>query len=735
MKRKTLALLKKELFCLRKSFIFYIIAAFYVVALALRFFFAQQFFSGNGSTDLRFFFSSVPYISILVVPLFTMIVSLKPYDELLPLPAILLFASKIIALLIAFTAINTLCAFVPLSVSFFGDIDIRQLILGFMGILLYGFFAFMLSLFISVVLKNNIASVFASAITLAIFNSAHLFAVYTGITGKLASLMQWISFSWHFDSAGKGIIDSRDVFFYIIWSLFFLFSMTFVYSYKKGERNYTKLFSFFVIDCLLLTFITSRLYFRLDLSRDKSFSVSEYSENSLSKAEEVLRIKYYLSPELRRLYPQVRDVQDFLLQYCAKSSHAELSIINPDSKEGSQAVKGYGLQSQQLRSTGKNKTEYTNVYSAIVIEYLSGTEIIPFELSATTLEYDLTSAVEKLVTGIERRALIVSGNGLDIDSDYSYVRPWLEAAGIKTDVLLGTDLTDSALNPLLQTNTPLVIFGSSVFSQENAEALSRFISSGGKIFFAVNSLDVDISSDWTVSERENDYILPLLESKGIKLEKAIVADISSSQIVLDSADSNGGNTRQDVFNYPLWISVLPQTNAKEGCTVFWANPITLADETSAKPLLATTKAAWLLLPQNKREYVIDTNPFRVPKSANASDTKGQFFLGAEKGSIITVADQYFASSLMLSYINTGASPDFRNLDFLTACVLHLQGADELLSLKHSATSSFALYKISDSDSFIFYMRLSLFLSLVAPVLLLATTALLSAIVRKRNLFL
>ena len=729
-KLKLIGLLKKELFCLQKSPIFYILTAFYAVSLALRFFFANQFFSGNGSSDLRFFFSSVPYISILVLPLLTIIVSLKPFDTLTPLPSLLLFSIKLSSLFIAFAAMNLCILFVPLSVSFFGDVDTSQLILGFFGVLLYGLFALSLTLFISVLLKNTVAFLFASSIILAVFNSAHLFAVYTGITGRVASIMQLLSFSWHFDAAAKGIIDSRDIFFYLVWTLFFLCSSSFVFSLKNGERRYTRLFSFFALDCILLTLLSAHLSFRLDCSREKMFSVSPYSTKALSNADEVLRIKYYLSSELRRLYPQVRDVEDFLFQYCAKSQNAELSIINPDSKEGKEAISGYALTSQQLRSSGKNKTEYLNVYSAIVLEYLGNTEIIPFELSATTLEYDLTRAVEKIVLGIERKALIISGNALDIDSEYSYVRPWLEAAGVKTDVVLGSDLTNDALEALLKTNTPVVVFGSSSFTQESAAALSRFIDKGGKAFFAVSALDVDISSDWSVSERAEDFILPLLESKGIRIEKALVADISSSQIVMDSADDAGSSTRQDIFNYPLWVSIMPQQSAKEGCTLFWASPVHIAEDAAATPLLATTRAAWLLQPENEGEYLIDTNPFRVPKTAGKGEATAQYFLGAEKQNIIVISDQYFASSLMLSYINNGASPDFRNLDFLSAAVLHLQGADELSSLKHSATSSYALYKIADTDSFIFYMRLSLFLSIAAPLLIISLFAVLSALKRK-----
>ncbi|MDY2842411.1 MAG: hypothetical protein SOT81_00265, partial [Treponema sp.] len=58
---------------LRSFFIdplFYVSSVLTILFCAFRFFFVSKFFvSGIGSTDLRPFFSSIPYISIITVPL------------------------------------------------------------------------------------------------------------------------------------------------------------------------------------------------------------------------------------------------------------------------------------------------------------------------------------------------------------------------------------------------------------------------------------------------------------------------------------------------------------------------------------------------------------------------------------------------------------------------------------------------------------------------------------------
>ena len=54
-----------------------------------------------------------------------------------------------------------------------------------------------------------------------------------------------------------------------------------------------------------------------------------------------------------------------------------------------QRLKDYGIYGKQFQTVGKNKTEYATVYSTIVIEYNENWDIIPFILSANSLEYDL----------------------------------------------------------------------------------------------------------------------------------------------------------------------------------------------------------------------------------------------------------------------------------------------------------------------------------------------------------
>ena len=79
-------LYKSALFSYLIDPLFYASSLLTILFCAFRFFFGSKFFvAGIGSTDLRPFFNSVPYISILVIPLLTLRLRPLILDDSIPL--------------------------------------------------------------------------------------------------------------------------------------------------------------------------------------------------------------------------------------------------------------------------------------------------------------------------------------------------------------------------------------------------------------------------------------------------------------------------------------------------------------------------------------------------------------------------------------------------------------------------------------------------------------------------
>lgn len=709
MKNRFFPLLKKELFSLLLSPALYIALLVFVVGAAVNYFIVEQFFIiQTGSSDLRFFFSIMPYMSILVIPSLTMNLWATEGDfiDSTPFNSFELILTKWIATSVFFLIALILCIPIPLFVSFFADIDHSQLFAGFFVMFLCGICYVALSQCISLLFKNPIASFISSALLLFFVNSIHLIPLYISLPLPLSSIIQHISFSWHFDAAGKGILDSSDILFYLIFTFFFIILATFIRESRKGKKYSPFMLSQILIGVALLLINTSLFTIRIDLTESKLFSVSKVSEEIIDSINQPLQIRYYVSPELTQLYPQVRDVKEYLRAYSSKTKHIGLEIIDPEKEGSTELLDSLGLKSQQIQTSKGSTTSFVTVYSSIVLEYLNKFEVIPFLLSASSLEFDLTNRINQLLTTVKPSVYLYFGKNLSLESDYSYVVPWLEASGYSV-ILCNTDVSN-----LTDLKSPLIVFGSQV-EDEQLISIESFIMKGGRALFCVSGNDTAIYSDWYSMPIENNNLLSMLSYWGFSIEEGLLMDIANYRITMQSSDG----LSWDYINYPLWVSILPQytyqhpiTQGFSGLELYWASPMTIfsTEHSLVTPIITSSPLSFIQKPIDDSSSFYVTDPYTLKKMSFSSEetytqpvvailegsVSGYFSPNrSEKTAIIVIPDQWVFSNLV-EYTNSAY-----NLDILVNSVLYLSHEEALLSIKNKENTLTSLYKITDNVIF------------------------------------
>lgn len=722
---------------------FYIVSILFSVFLSVNYFIKQQFFSGNGSTDLLLYFSAVPYISIIAVPALCFKHSFSIYDNFIPLKT---YQRTVLNFLVNYTLFLIQIALMlpaALLVNLYGSIDAGQLFTSLICLAFYGAAVISLCNLIQTALSSNISSLIVSALVLAIFNSAHLFAVYVQMPDFLVQFFKQLSFAWHFDSAGKGIFDTRDILWLSGACLLFLILSAYVSDCKKGRqfsKNQTVHFATTVLFSLLIMLNGTRWFTRIDFSQNKTYSPSKYTKELAKKITEPVKITYYRSSTIAKLYPQIRDVSDFLTEYSALSKNISLIIKDPDKDSKTRTLlENYGIESQQLRTVTNTSTEYINVYSAIVIEHQGNAELIPFTMAANTLEYDLDGRIKHLITGKTRVVNIIVGNGMSLYTDYSYVVPWLNSQGFICNSL---DISDSNFaTKLAETNGPLFIIGDNNINIENAIAIEDYILQGkGNALFNVSPYSANLEEDWTITQNKRTNVVEMLENWGCQFLPEISADLSCSRITMYSDD----NTHTQAINYPLWLNLMQQENTRNGITLFWATPLNLTG--NAEPYLVTSPMAYSYsVDFSSKEKLIETNPFILETMNSSNKEKSTLIVGAEitgelKGlynlasikdsKLIVIPDQYFTNSLMNEYIG-GEYGDYRNFDFLTSTLLKLNNEEDLAQLHSKASRDTSLYKITDLSTFAVRKAITyLILFILIPAFLIITGVILN--VRKEK---
>jgi ABC-2 type transport system permease protein len=222
------AILRRELRAYFTTPVAFIVVIFFLVVTSAWFFYAEQFFAQDTAT-LRGYFSLWPLVFILLLPALTM----RSWAEerrqgtaeillTLPVRERELVAAKFAASLTLLLLLVALTLPVALLVSPLGSFEPAQVAMEYAGVLLLGCAGIAAGQFLSALSSNQISAfLFAVAFMLVITLVGQIPAV-TVLPGGVAAVLSWISFDFHYDSFSKGVLDTRDILYFLVLTAVFL---------------------------------------------------------------------------------------------------------------------------------------------------------------------------------------------------------------------------------------------------------------------------------------------------------------------------------------------------------------------------------------------------------------------------------------------------------------------------------------------------------------------------------
>ena len=236
---RALTLARKEIFQYLYAPAFYGAVVFFLVFCSVFLFYFQQFFVRD-QASLRSYFGIFPIIFILVIPVITM----KSWAEerktgtvelLLTMPFTEwdLVLGKFLSALSVLGAMLLLTVPLPLTLISLGSFDAGTIFCEYLGALLLGASAISVGLLLSCLSKNQAGAFLGSAVALMVVMLINQITMSFNLPQWLAQFINFISLAYHFESFSKGLIDSRDLAFFIFSTALFLFINTRVVLYRK----------------------------------------------------------------------------------------------------------------------------------------------------------------------------------------------------------------------------------------------------------------------------------------------------------------------------------------------------------------------------------------------------------------------------------------------------------------------------------------------------------------------
>jgi ABC-2 type transport system permease protein len=434
--RQTLAITRKELqgyFGSPMALIF--VGAFLAVTL-FSFFWVDTFFA-RGIADIRPLFRWTPVLLIFLVAALTM----RQWSEeertgtlevLLTLPVyrVQLVAGKFFAVLGLVTFAVALTLFLPITVSLLGDLDWGPVVGGYLAAILLAAAYAAMGLFVSSRTDNQIVALIATVILCGLFYLAGSTIATDFVGDRLGEVMRAIGSGSRFESIQRGVVDLRDLLYYLSLSALFLMlnvASLDVKRWSTGERTLPQrrgvmLTTVLVVANLVLVniwvFPLHVRGLRLDLTAQREYSLSQTTLDLLASLQEPLLIRGYFSekthPLLAPLVPRIRDtLQEYQV---ASGGRVQLEIVDPakDPDKEAEANQTYGIRPTPFQVAGRYETAIINSYFDILIRYGDQNEVLSFrdlieveprrdtvDVRLRNLEYDLTSSIKKVVYGFQ----------------------------------------------------------------------------------------------------------------------------------------------------------------------------------------------------------------------------------------------------------------------------------------------------------------------------------------------
>lgn len=614
------SIIKKEINSFFGSPIGYLVIAVFLVINGLFLWVFKGSFNifDSGFADLSPFFELAPWVLLFLIPA----VSMRAFSDEIKLGTLELLLTKPISttkivlgkyfgavILIIIALIPTILYVLTISElgNPPGNFDSGSTIGSYIGLFFLVLAYTSIGIFSSTLSENQIV-----AFIIAVFLC---FALYYGFEG-IASLssdfsIERLGMKAHFDSVARGVLDTRDILYFITIAIIFIAAT--VFKLKDSRKNLKPLLIILVL-CVGINFFGNTIYQRFDLTQDNRFTLSESVKKSIDKVDSPIVIDVFLKgdfpPEFRKLQNETKQL---LEEFAAYNSNIKFDFINPldegeDAALYEEKFKQYRLTPAQISVTENGKQSTALVYPWALAYFDGKTVKIPLlknQLGASSeervngsiqnLEYAFADGFRKLTSPKSLKVAVLKGNGELEDKyvadffstlrDYYYIAPFtLDSVAINPE----KTLRDIEKYDLIVAAAP-----TEPFSESEKYVLDQYTMNGGASLWLINGsqMQMDSLSGKTFAFGRdlnlNDYFF----NYGIRINPNLVKDIYSAPIVLAS-----GNEQESQYNkYPWFFSPLsasannhPIVTNIEGVKFDFASAIDTLPNTIKKTILLST---------------------------------------------------------------------------------------------------------------------------------------------------
>jgi len=434
-----------------------------------------------------------------------------------------------------------------------GNIDMGNIMGSYFGLLFLIAAYSAIGIFTSALSDNQIV-----AFMLSVFGCFFFYFAFEGLATYLPGLESSIAalgMDSHFKSMSRGVIDTRDVLYFISLTVLFLALTVFKlksYQSKTFRKSNLQALLLTILLLLFLNPIGAHFFRRFDLTKDKRYTLSQTSLDITKAAGQPLFVDVYLDGEFPGEFKKLQaETQNLLEEFKAYNSNIVFRFSNPlddsenkkeekrellfklvtmnrppSKKQEAELRKGIesipdidkeltrvfqrsGMMPANITVEDKGKQSQEIIFPWAVATYENRSVVIPLLKnqmiestaqkivnSVQNLEYAFANGFNTILNSKEKTVAVIKGNGEISDQligDFiKQTRENYHIAPFTLDSVAKNP--DKTLADLKHYQLAIIAKPTEKFTDEEKQVLDQYIMAGGKTIWLVDQVNIEMDS-------------------------------------------------------------------------------------------------------------------------------------------------------------------------------------------------------------------------------------------------
>lgn len=312
---------------------------------------------------------------------------------------------------------------------------------------------------------------------------------------------------------------------------------------------------------------------RLDLTKEKRYTLSDATVKTLESVKKPLMVDVYLEGDFPASFKQLQNETKFMLEEFRKiNPKIDFKFIDPiKSKVPQDTLMAMGMQPSVLPDIKDGKVTQITLFPYAVVKYNNSGVSIPLVVqqaninadeqlrkSIENLEYNLVSNIKAISSSKRKKVgILVNQDELRPDEFQGFMQLALESYDAGPVIPQNTEELTIADLPLLKQMSALVIAKPrKAFTDNEKVILDQYIMNGGKTLWMLDAVNAEMDT-LTRSKKVMPFPIDLnmtdfFFNYGLRINPALVKDVKKFALLRLVTGEVGGNPQYTSLPWPYF---------------------------------------------------------------------------------------------------------------------------------------------------------------------------------------